>query len=216
MRWMTRYFGFIARPFIKWYADQEVIACGLRSEKGDVFIIYSPAPGRLNHSFFKKEKRKWIPADTFLTDNFSGELVHQVILPEAKIGEVYVVRAQKKNNGRTVSSPEITIKEKTCFLADLIEIHSLHGGTACISWVKGEQFDPMIYFLTLENDRGEALVGIYTRENTWNYPLVKKASLSIGNAEPIPLQKNQQYTAKLTIVDFDGWASCITKKVFTY
>jgi len=96
MRWMTRYVGFIARPFVQWYADQEIIACGLRSEKGDVCIIYSPMPGRLDHSFFKKEGARWSVVSVFPTNNFSGDMVHQVILPNAKIGEDYIVRAQKK------------------------------------------------------------------------------------------------------------------------
>lgn len=216
MRWMTRYLGFIARPFVKWYADQEVIACALRSEKDDIQIMYSPMPGRFDHSFLKKEKRKWETVNAFPTDNFSGDLVLQVILPDAKKGEVYVVRAQKGNNGRTVYSPKITIKERTHLAPGLIEVNSLPNGRACISWKKGEMFDPMIYFFTLENDRGETLVGIYTRDNTWIYPFIKRASLSIGKTDPTPLQKNKQYTAKLTIVDFDGWVSCIGKKVFTY
>lgn len=80
----------------------------------------------------------------------------------------------------------------------------------------GEQFDPMIYFLTVEDEQGRALSGIYTRENFWEYPFVKKASLSIGGSDPMPLQKDKRYTVKLTIVDFDGWVSCIAKKVFTY
>ena len=216
MRWMTRYVGFIARPFVKWYANQEVIACGLRSEKGDIRIIYSPMPNQLDHSFLKKEKKEWVTATTFPTDNFSGDFVHQVILPDAKMGEVYVVRAQKGNSGRTVYSPKITIKERTHSAPDLVKVNSLPNGMACISWKKGEQFDPMIYLFTLENDQGEALVGIYTRENTWTYPFIKKASLSIGNTDPVPLQKNKRYTATLIIVDFDGWVSCIGKRVFIY
>ena len=215
MKWMTHYLGFIARPFIKWYVDREVMACGLRSEGGDVRIIYSPILDRLGHSFFNKEKIGWTTVDTFPADNFSGDLA-QVILPEAKIGEVYIIRTQKRNKNRTIHSPKITIKEQTRSLSDLIEIRSLSGGKACISWVKGKQFSPMLYFLVIENDRGEALSVIYTRESFWEYPLVKKASLSIGNAEPIPLQKNKQYTATLTIIDFDGWVSCIAKKVFIY
>ena len=42
MKWMTRYLGFIARPLISIYGDNEVIACGLRDLSGKVHIIYTP------------------------------------------------------------------------------------------------------------------------------------------------------------------------------
>lgn len=216
MRWMIRYLGFIARPFVRWYADQEVIACGLRSDKGDVRIIYSTTQDRLGHSFFKREKTGWRDIDGIPTDNFSGDLVYQVILPGAKIGDVDVVRTKRKNGNRTISSPKITIKEKTPVLPDLIEIDSLPNGMVSISWKKGEQFDHMIYFFALENDQGKTLAGIYTVENTWIYPLIKKVSLSVGEADPALLQKGKQYNVKLVIVDFDGWVSCMGRKSFTY
>ena len=216
MRWMTRYFGFIARPFIAWYADREVIACGLRSKNGEVCIIYSPTYDKIDHYFSKKEADQWSIVDVILANNFSGNLVHQVILPNAKVGDIYIVRVRKENTDSTICSPKITIKEGTKLSPDLIEIKSLSNGKAHISWRKGEQFDPMIYFLTVEDEQGRALSGIYTRENFWEYPFIKKASLSIGIADPTPLQKNKQYTVKLTIVDFDGWVSYITRKVVTY
>ena len=216
MQWMTRYVGFIARPFIAWYADREVIACGLRSKNGEVCIIYSPTPDRINHSFFKKETNQWLIVDVLQANNFSGNLVRQVVLPNAKIGDIYIVRVRKGNTGSTLCSPKITVKERTQSYPDLIEVTSLSNGKAYISWRNGEQFDPMIYFLTVEDEQGRALSGIYTREFFWEYPCIKKASLSIGGSNPILLQKDKQYTVKLTIVDFDGWVSCIAKKVFTY
>lgn len=216
MRWMTRYLGFIAIPFVRWYANQEVIACGLRAENGDVCVIYSTEPDRSTHSYFKKETSGWSIVDVLRTNNFSGNLVRQVILPDAKVGEVYIVRAQKGNTGRTLRSPEITVKERTQSSPDLIEVKLLPDGGAYLSWKEGEQFDPMIYFLVVEDDRGTSLSGIYTRENFWEYPFIKKASLSIGNTKPILLQSGKQYIAKLTIVDFDGWVSCIGRKSFTY
>jgi len=214
MRWMTRYFGFIARPFVAWYANQEVIACGLRSENGDVCIIYTSTPERIEHRFFKKEK-KWVPIRAITTNNFSGNLVHQVILPDAQLSDVCIVEAKKKNKKRTLHSPTITVKEKT-YPADLIEIQHLLDGRVYISWVGGENFDPMIYFLVVEDEKGNMLSGIYTREHFWNYPSIKEASLSVGRNDPPRLQVNKHYTVKLAIVDFDGWVGCISKKVFKY
>lgn len=215
MRWMTRYFGFIARPFIAWYADQEIIACGLRSEKGDVCIIYTPTPERTKHLFFKKEK-KWTAVRVIAAKNFSGDLVHQIILPDAQLNETYIVEAKKKNKRHTLRSPTITIKEKTHREPDLIKIKKLPDGRIHISWVGGEQYNPMIYFLVLEDDHGNALAGIYTREYFWRYPSIKEASLSVGRNDPPLLQKDMRYTVKLAIVDFDGWVGCASKKVFTY
>jgi len=143
-------------------------------------------------------------------------MVHQVVLPNAKIGEDYIVRAHKKNKSRTLRSPKITVKESTYSSPDLIEVQPLPNGGAYISWKKGEKFNPMIYFLAVENAKGESLVGIYTRESFWQYPLIQKASLSVRSNNPVSLQKNKKYTAKLTIVDFDGWVSCIGNKTFAY
>lgn len=216
MQWMTQYLGFIARPFIAWYANQEVIACGLRLENGDVCIIYTPTSERTKHRFFKKEQKNWIAVRATTTKNFSGELVHQTILPDAQLDEVYIVKTQKKNKRRVLRSPPIIVKEKTYLKADLIEINTLQGGRVHISWAQGEQYDPMIYFLVVEDDQGNTLAGIYTQEHYWCYPATKRASLSVGRNDPPQLQKNKEHTVKLVIVDFDGWAVCVSKKIFTY
>ena len=216
MRWMTRYFGFIAQPLVAWYADQEVIACGLRSTDGDVRIIYMPVPDRLGHTFHKKSRRTWIPVEAVAKEHFTQPLVHQVSLSDVQVGDVCIVRTQRKNTGRIIYSPKITIKERTLLPPDLLVVKSLPGGQAHISWEKGEQYDPMVYFLTVEEEAGNTLSGIYTREHHWEYPRLNKASLSLGTASPPLLQKNNRYTARVVIVDFDGWVSCIAKKTFVY
>ena len=216
MRFMTRHVGFIARPIVAWYANQEVIACGLRSKNGEVCVLYTPAWDSVEHRFFKKEKKERIAVRAIATESFSGNLVHQKILPDANLHEVYIVEAKRKNKRRIVRSPAITVKEKTQYEPDLIEIKRSPGGTIQISWEQGERFDPMIYFLVIENDKGDTLAGIYTREYFWNYPFVKEASLSVGIVNPAPLQKDMHYTIKLAVIDFNGWVQCISEKVFTY
>lgn len=215
MRLMTRYVGFVAKPFVAWYASQEIIACGLRQhDSGAATIIFTPYPDRSRYSFFKKRERIWVPAATARRENFSGDLMHQVELLHAAVGDVYRVRAQK--GSRTLSSPRITIKEKTVPISDILSMKPLPGGQALFSWRGGEQYDPMIYFLGIEDETGKALVGIYTREYFWRYPFIKKASLAVGQEEIIPLEPGKRYTAKLLLVDFEGWVGYKAEKSFVY
>ena len=212
---MTRYVGFIARPFVAWYANQEIIACGLRQHvSGAATIIFTPYPGRSGYSFSKKRERIWVPAAAASMQNFSGDLMHRVELPHAAVGDVYRVRAQK--GSRTLSSPRITIKKETIAISDILFIKPLPGGQALFSWRGGEGYDPMIYYLGIEDETGRALVGIYTREYFWHYPFVKKASLVVGQNGITPLEPGKRYTAKLLLVDFDGWVGHKAEKSFVY
>ena len=58
MRWMTRYLGFIARPFVRWVASREVIACGMRPDDADtVTVIFTPVAGHGEHTIAKRQGR---------------------------------------------------------------------------------------------------------------------------------------------------------------
>jgi len=212
MKWMTRYMGFIAIPFVRWYADREVIACGLRSKNGDVNIIYSPKDNKMKYSFLKKEGKKWIKIDVFSVKKFSNPIVHQVKIPKAKLNEVYRVYTKNKENKKNLHSPDITIKKDSIDLSNIINIKLLNKEKLKISWEEGDSYDPMIYFLVVENNKRETLSAIYTRDNFWTYPLVKKTSLSLLNNPP-KIDKSKIYI-KLIIVDFDGWATGMGSKVF--
>ena len=212
---MTRYLGFVARPFVAWYGEREVIACGLRAIDGDVRIIYSVLSSRRQHTFTKLDATgQWSPDKAVPTDNFSGELVHQVTLPNAHIGDIYQVRAVRKSSGRLVRSPKITVKPVTD-RANVISVQLLPKGHAKFMWPAGEQFDPMVYFLAVEDEAGNSLAGVYTRDTSWTYPITKQASLSLGPVDPQPLTVKQRYTVKLVIVDFDGWVSNVAERQFT-
>ncbi|MCH8748152.1 hypothetical protein IH781_00215 [Patescibacteria group bacterium] len=215
MRWMTLHVGFVARPFIVWYSEREVIACGLRATGGDVRIIYSMLPSRCQHTFTKRDTTgQWLPGRAEPTANFSGELVHQVTLPNAQLGDIYRVNAELKNSGRLIQSPTITVKPATA-RTNILTVQMLPHGQAKFMWPAGEQFDPMVYFLALEDNAGNSLAGVYTRDTSWTYPITKQASLSLGPIDPSPLEPRQSYTAKLVIVDFDGWVSNIAERQFT-
>lgn len=212
---MTRYVGFVAKPFVAWYASREIIACGLRQHNsGAAAIIFTPYPGRSGYSFFKKRERIWVSATAASRENFSGDLMCQVELLGAAVGDVYRVRAQK--GSRTLSSPRITIKKETMPISDVLSIKPLPGGQALFSWRGGELYDPMIYFLAIEDETGKALVGIYTREYFWRYPFVKKASLAVGEEGITPLEPDKRYTAKLLLIDFEGWVGHKAEKSFVY
>lgn len=214
MRWMTRYFGIITRPLVSWYASQEVIACGLRSKSGEVRIIYTPEKNRHAHTFVKKNVRRWDKTHAKSIDDFSKNLVKQIALPEAKIGETHRVYARKINTNRQLHSPNIIVKESTNTSTDVLKIHPKSDGSVYISWEKAKQYDPMLYFLAIEPVGEDAIAGIYTRETFWEYPYTKKASLTIGNKKPAYLEKNKQYAVKFIALDYDGWVPYFEEKVF--
>lgn len=223
MRWMTRYLSFIALPFIRWYADQEVIACGLRSPDGRVHIIYTPVSNKKEYVVLKKKKvagktkkTNWVEILTAQSKNFSGIVVQSVELPEAKIGDVYRMKATRRKSGRVVYSPAITIKEETLVHTDIIETIYLENGSVRSSWKSAKIYPVLIYFLVIEDAQGDLLSAVYTREYKWTYPLIKKASLSIGPKIPPLLQPEKRYTQRLIVVDYDGWVSALCENTFTY
>lgn len=211
MKYMTRYLGFIARPIVRIVAANEIIACGLKSEQGQNNIIYTPYPDRNDYSFMVKETN-WKKTLAVTTNNFSGELVLQVSLPEITDGKVIRIRA--KQNKRHLYSPKITVKPTTQYSNNLINIQKTQNGLK-IMWNKCETFKPMIYFLALQTNNIN-LTGIYTREHQWEYPKVLKASLNVGPKHPINLQQGQKYTIKILIIDYDGWVPIVALKDFIY
>lgn len=212
MKHMTRYLGFIARPIVKLVADNEIIACGLKSEQGQNNIIYTPYPGRDEYNFLLKQK-SWQKTLAITTNNFSGELVRQVSLPDVKEGNIIRVKAKQKK--RNLYSPKIIVKQTTQYRDDLIDTQNTEKGLK-IMWNRCETFKPMIYFLVIEDDKKNNLVGIYTREHYWEYPKTKKASLNVGSKHPIELEKGQKYTIKIVVVDYDGWTPVVALKDFVY
>jgi hypothetical protein len=215
MHWMTRYLGFLARPVVSWMAEREVIACGFRDPDGGVRIIFSPGKDRGDHWFVQLTVRGWdkVPADP--VKNFSGDIVRQVIVPSAQLGEVFRVHADTAT-GVTVNSPRITVKEETRFDPDLINLRILPGAVLRFSWSESRQADTMLHFLVVEDSEGKCLAAVYTRESSWSYPLIRKASLSIGPGDPPGLSESGSYTVKLVYVDFDGWVSAMAVKSFIY
>ena len=145
--------------------------------------------------------------------HFSADIVRQVIIPSAHVGEVFRVRAGRAND-ITVNSPRITVKEETRFEPDLINLQILPGGVLRFSWSESGLGDTMIHFLVVEDSEGKCLAAVYTRESGWSYPLIRKASLSIGPGEPQAFCESGSYTVKLVYVDFDGWVSALAVKSF--
>ncbi|MCH7883319.1 hypothetical protein IIA95_02810 [Patescibacteria group bacterium] len=214
MRWMTRYFGFIARPMVRFYASQEIIACGLSDEEGKTFIIYTPSKNVKNYVVHVL-RNKWLPKKTAVAPNFSGTVVSCRLVPDAESGDIYKVRAETAR-GRMLSSPAITNKGNTIYGDDLLNIAPLSNDSVYLSWEKAEEYDPMIYFLVIENSVGDTLSAIYTRENFWTYPLVKQVSLSVGPVPSPKLEAGKTYKTKLLLVDFDGWVSHIDVQTFIH
>ena len=214
MRYMNRYLGVVARPLVRLMAEGEVIACGLRGEDGGVRVIYSPRPGRGTHSLVGLEAGSSAGAPTRPEADFSGGLVRQVLLPEARVGDLVLLQAENAA-GRVLNSPRITVKEETLRSPGWIDVAFLPGGEVRFSWPRAKRRGVMVYFLALEDAAGSSLAGVYTREQFWTYPRLKSASLSIGPEPPPPLEAGAACTARLVVVDFDGWVSRLGVRSFT-
>jgi hypothetical protein len=214
MRWMTRHAGFLARPMVRAYAGVEVIACGLRQRDGRVAIIYTPIAGRSRHHAQVRDGRRWQPAVSVPADDFSTPVVRRLLIPTARVGQRYRMRATS-SRGRRLSSPVITIKERTQEAPASLAVTASSGGSAVFSWMEAEACDPMIYFLAVEDRRGRNIAAIYTRETSWAYPRTETASLSLGPPRPPSLIRGASYTARLVVVDYQGWVSQLADRSFT-
>lgn len=217
MKWMTRYFGFIARPFIMWYAQREIIACGFRSsEDKNVYIIYPKEhERRSNYLLYKKIKDKWKQVSFSNVHNFSKNLIEQKIILNTCIGEIYKIKAQDFVLNKFVSSPSIHIKKMTKIENNLLNVNTHTQNLIFFSWEKAKEKKTMIYFLLIEDVTNcNGLFCIYTRETTWQFPNISGTSLVFGNFYYNQLIKKHKYKAKLLLVDFDGWVSNMAIKEF--
>jgi len=214
MRWMTRHVGFLARPMVRAYACVEVIACGLRQRDGRAAIIYTPTPGRTGHHAQVYDRRRWRPVAPAPAAAFSAPVVSQMLIPAARIGQRYRMRATNRL-GWHLSSPAITIKEGTSYTPVFLAVAPSSDGLVTFSWATADAYDPMIYFLAVEDARGQNIAAIYTREVSWTYPRTKEASLSLGPARPPRLIHGSSYTAKLAVVDYQGWVGHFAEQSFT-
>lgn len=220
MRWMTRHLGPIVRPIVKWWGAHEVIACGMRSPGGEVRIIYTPPAGHSGHRVRLRATGRavWSAAPHEERKNFSGSAVRAVAVPGARNGDALTMAAENAR-GRTLSSPSIIVKPETVHEPELLAIApepSSGDAGVLFSWPKAEAHDfTMIYFLALEDAHGETCAAVYTRELFWRYPLAETASYSVGPSAVVRLKAGETYTATLTLVDYDGWASHIARRQFS-
>ena len=210
MRVMTRYAGFMARPLIQWYADREIIACGYRTTEDEVKVMYFSAQQRRDHYIVKKHKLRWRDHASIKAENFSGSGVKTKLVQPLENRKVIQIRAPDVNKKKIFKSPKITIKADTKYDAQLLKITVTNAAQIHFSWQLAEQYQPMLYFLTVADDNDQTCIAIYTRETFWNFPKFKTASLTLSSEEIQTLKKNTQYMAKVVVVDFDGWVPAIS------
>ena len=96
MRFMTRYVGFIARPIVRIYAVNEVIACGVREPDGTVSILFTPNRSHRDHRIFISRERKLDEVLFHSGANYSEPCVCRAVLPEAIVGVHYKMKAVTK------------------------------------------------------------------------------------------------------------------------
>ena len=214
MRWMTRHAGFAARPIVRAYAGLEVIACGLRQTDAHVAIIYTATAGRTGHHVRVHERRRWRPTESLRIDDFSGPVVHRVLISTARVGQRYRMCATTRL-GWSISSPTITVKDQTNHDPAPLTVTASPDGSVTFSWTAVDVQDPMIYFLAVANARGVNKAAVYTRELSWTYPRTEAASLSLGPARPPRLPRGERHAATLIAVDYEGWVSHLAKRSFT-
>jgi len=202
MKWMTRHIGFVARPFARFYASQEVLACGIRDDSG-VHIIFIEKFGEREFTF-SKMSTTWSLFDGDYEQDYAPDLVREIRLDGGLLGEYYRVCGEKKS-GKAICSPSITIKAETVDISDSLSVRR-QGEELIFEWPSADRFDSMVYFLTIEGN-AETFAAIYTKETTWTYSNFRSAPLSLGPPNVKPIDDEQEYVVKLILIDYDGWVS---------
>ncbi len=216
MRWMTRHVGFVARPIVRWYGANEIIACGLRDSEGRVGMIYTPRSGHRDHRVLVRKGRRWLATGFKTTGPFAGPVVLHFAAPGAQNGLRFKLQGTT-TRGRQLSSPNITVKPHTVYDPTLLDISwTTTNPSVLFSWQGAERYDPMIYFLAVENACHTCTyAAIYTRETFWRYPETNRASYSVGPSRPAPLDPENRFIAKLLLVDYEGWVSHMAVRTFS-
>lgn len=215
MRIMTRHAGVVSRPIVKWYADKEIIACGYRTMRGAVGVIYSLVKQRENYYIVVKKGLWWEKCISISGENFSGNGVKVKLVPEIENHKIIQVHAHDLNTKNIVKSPKITVKDKTVYDTNLLKITAENVSCIHFSWESAEQYDPLLYFLTVADSNNKTWIAIYTRETSWSFPKFKTASLTIGPHDGDTLEQGSRYVAKLIVVDYDGWVPLISERSFS-
>ena len=214
MRIMTRHVGIISRPLVKWYANREIIACGYRRKEGKVGVIYSLVKQRKEHYIVVKQILRWKEHASVDGEDFSGNGIKVKLVPEIGNRQIIQVRAHRLNAKSIIKSPRITVKEETKYDASLLKIAVESASSIHFSWESAEEYDPLLYFLTVADENNKTWIAIYTRETFWSFPKFKTASLTIGPNDTAALEKGRRYSAKLVVVDYDGWVPVISERTF--
>jgi len=214
MKYMTRYLPLIAHPVIAWVARNEVIACGLRTDSGEVHVIFTPTPTRGSHSTVRLRPGDEELREMVRSADFAAGVVEQHGVPGAKIGDVLQVRAEDSRSKRLYRSPYIHVKQHTVMNNSALKA-MVSGTQVKFAWDVASSLEPMIFFLAVMEVAGKTLAGIYTRETSWMYPFTARASLSVGPADVPGLIPDQSYRARLVVVDYDGWVSLLAEQEFT-
>ena len=214
MRIMTRHVGIISRPLVKWYANREIIACGYRRKEGKVGVIYSLVKQRKEHYIAVKQILRWKEHVSVDGEDFSGNGIKVKLVPEIGNRQIIQVRAHRLNTRSIIKSRRITVKERTKYDATILKITVTEAARIHFSWELAEEYDPMLYFLTVADNNNKTCIAIYTRETFWSFPKFKTASLTIGRSDTDTLKRGSRYAAKLVVVDFDGWVPVISEQSF--
>ena len=209
MRWMTRYIGFVARPFARFYASQEVLACGIRDDAG-IHIIYIHKYGERDYTY-SKNSGTWNDFSWKEENDYAAGLVTSIGIKGASTGELYRVCARKRS-GRVICSPSISIKRDTEDISEYLQVLR-QGEEVQFDWPEAEHHISMVYFLSIEGNN-ETLAAIYTKEPNWTYSKLQRAPLSLGPENPRSIDDKETYLVKLILIDFDGWVSHKAEKTF--
>lgn len=207
--WMADVAPWIFKPIKFWWADRMILACGFQDPDGKTVIIYRPALHSREHELcIPQSSRLWKGEYTSL------QAKHQAILGNT----MYIVRSSEidipncfimgRGRFKTVRSRMIQRRNLSTAFQQL-HLHAQNKNGLIFSWKNPRDKDFWFAFLTLEDDGGNLISGIYTKNDNWKFHEVDDLPYFVHNPAQAKLKPNHSYTATLYAVNRFNWVTHI-------
>lgn len=216
--WIAKFIPLFFKPLKFWWADRMILACGYQENNGDVVIIYRPACNTRGHQLCASKdylfwKRSAPPLNA----------VHAVVLKGEK-GSMFAVRIPQngrtnffiraKNPLRTVFSRTVErYQSSTLFQASRFRVAKNPRLQFFFENIYNKNF--WFSFLTIEDNSGTLVSGIYTKKKSWAFSDVKNLPYYIHDPRKAVLVPGKTYKAVLYTVNRYNWVTHIDTLTFS-
>jgi len=207
----------------QWTPHDELIACALTNEgASEVQTLFYPRPFSTNFKVFRTEDLSGDPDDLtqfyeteetprFIFNNYMGSYDSDINGPE------HFVRVSYVSNDSLWYSKTITLKSNSepTLEDDVINIDFSTSLNPIFTWEDNSTGDNIIYFHVIEDQRGDAIMGVYTENRMFQYYMLDNVVLNVTRPGLVPsLEIGQVYTYHLLGVDRENWVNLYLSRDF--